>query len=293
MIGAIQRYTQPVLGDGVTKAFAYLWRIFAASDLKAYVAHTLQPALAYVVTGVGALGGTVVFNVAPPDGQEVQIFDASPTSQLHTYTEGGTFPAESHENGLDRGTAVDWQLRELLERRIGYGDPTVLPLLRNLEFPQPAASQLIGWNSTKDGLVNHPSAINQVSSLPDEGAVRRLQSPVHLLNTTDDVPQLITTGLVPDGAQLDQLMAAVTIEPGASRGLTGWNLGTVRAYQRFARGKALTVGTETTASEIVAYAVESSAGGLEAVITADAGHWDTVGQFAVTATYRIFVVPTS
>ena len=64
------------------------------------------------------------------------------------------------------------------------------------------------------------------------------------------------------------------------------------AFQRFARGKALTVGTVTNAGEAINYVVEPAPSGLEAVITADAGGpHDAVGRYIVTAVYEFYAVP--
>jgi hypothetical protein len=108
----------------------------------------------------------------------------------------------------------------------------------------------------------------------------------------DNQTQLTTSGLVPAGSHLLHLMAHVAIQPGNTRSIVSWSLGTVSAFQRFARGKSLPVGTVTNAGEAINYVVEPAPSGLEAVITADAGGpFDTVGEFIVTAIYQFYAVP--
>ncbi len=126
----------------------------------------------------------------------------------------------------------------------------------------------------------------------DNGGVVLSQRTTQAVVTIDDAIQLTTTGLVTPGGSLTQLMAYVDIQPGSSRGLASWSLGTPSATQRFGRGKLLTVGTKTVASDVVGYEVEPAPSGLEAVITAPIGTpFDSVGRFIVTAVYELYVVP--
>jgi len=61
----------------------------------------------YTVTNAGNdLGGNVVFNTAPADGNTVFIRRSLPITQLTDYVENDPFPAESHEDALDKLTML-------------------------------------------------------------------------------------------------------------------------------------------------------------------------------------------
>ena len=91
-------------GDGLTVIFAYTFKIFAKTDLLVYDAGELQTVdVDYTVSGMGEEdGGNVTFVAAPADGNLVEIIREMPLKQLTDYIEGGKFPSESHEYGLDK-----------------------------------------------------------------------------------------------------------------------------------------------------------------------------------------------
>jgi len=71
-------------------------------------------------------------------------------TQETDYVENDPFPAEVHEEALDKLCMADQQLQEQIDRSI-KADPTSDD---DLTLPQPSASKLIGWNSDGDGLEN-------------------------------------------------------------------------------------------------------------------------------------------
>jgi hypothetical protein len=110
------------LGNGVTTAFAYTNLIFAASDLKVYLAGVPQTA-GYTVSGVGvAGGGAVTFAAAPALGASVLIVRDVPATQDIDYVANDAFRAETHERGLDKLTVLIQQLKAALARTIRAPD---------------------------------------------------------------------------------------------------------------------------------------------------------------------------
>ena len=115
-------------GNGSTTQFAYGYKIFADSDLIVIIrtdstgAETVKTLTThYTVAGAGdASGGSITFTSGntPASGQTVVIIREVPQTQAIDYIANDPFPAESHEEGLDRGTMTTQQVQEELNRSI-------------------------------------------------------------------------------------------------------------------------------------------------------------------------------
>ena len=114
-------------GNGSTTAFAYTFKIFANTDLQVIIrsstgTETVKTLTThYTVSGVGdASGGNVTFTTGntPASGETVVIRRAVPQTQAIDYIANDPFPAESHEEGLDRATMTTQQVQEELDRSI-------------------------------------------------------------------------------------------------------------------------------------------------------------------------------
>ena len=112
-------------GDGSTTTFAYAFKIFADADLTVILrsaagTETVQTLTTnYTVTNAGnASGGNVVFVTAPASGVTVVIRRNMAQTQSTDYTANDPFPAESHEDALDRLTFIAQQQQEEVDRSI-------------------------------------------------------------------------------------------------------------------------------------------------------------------------------
>jgi hypothetical protein len=113
-------------GDGTTTIFAYTYKVFDEGDLSvilrdvATATETVQAINTdYSVSGVGdAGGGNVTFVTAPASGKTVFIKRASAQTQTTDYTPNDPFPAEAHENALDKLTFLVQEVNEELDRAI-------------------------------------------------------------------------------------------------------------------------------------------------------------------------------
>ena len=112
-------------GNGSTTVFAYAFKIFAEADLKVIVrsstgTETTKTLNAdYTVSGVGVTsGGNVTFGSAPASGETVLIRREAALTQTTDYTANDPFPAEDHENALDKLTFHTQQQQEELDRLI-------------------------------------------------------------------------------------------------------------------------------------------------------------------------------
>jgi hypothetical protein len=114
-------------GDGSTATFTYTFKIFANSDLQVIIRSALGTETVktltthYTVTGAGsASGGDITFTAGniPASGETVVLRRAIPQTQAIDYIANDPFPAESHEEGLDRATMAIQQLQEEVDRAI-------------------------------------------------------------------------------------------------------------------------------------------------------------------------------
>ena len=114
-------------GNDSTTEFAYTFKIFADTDLQVIIRSstgtetTKTLTTHYTVSGAGdASGGNVTFTSGntPATGQTVVIRRGVPQTQAIDYIANDPFPAESHEEGLDRATMTTQQVQEELDRSI-------------------------------------------------------------------------------------------------------------------------------------------------------------------------------
>ena len=113
-------------GDSSTVAFSYTFKIFDEDDIavilrdNATATETVQSITTnYTVSGVGnAGGGTVTFVTAPATGKTVLLRRESAQTQTTDYTPNDPFPAEAHEDALDKLTFLVQEVQEELDRSI-------------------------------------------------------------------------------------------------------------------------------------------------------------------------------
>ena len=114
-------------GNGSTTTFNYTFKITDQDDLEVIIrastgTETVKTITThYTVTGVGnAGGGTVVFTAGniPITGETIVIRRATPQTQATDYLANDPFPAESHEDALDKLTSITQELQEEVDRSI-------------------------------------------------------------------------------------------------------------------------------------------------------------------------------
>lgn len=114
-------------GDGSTTTFSYTFKIFQDSDIQVIIRSangtetTKTITTHYTVTGAGnSGGGSVIFTSGniPTSTQTVVLRRNIPQTQAIDYIANDPFPAESHEEGLDRATMAIQQLQEEVTRSI-------------------------------------------------------------------------------------------------------------------------------------------------------------------------------
>lgn len=146
--------------------YAYTNKILSENDLTVYVDDVLQTlSTHYTVSGVGeAAGGNVVFLVAPAAASVVLITkDGVEFTQETDYVENDAFPAESHENALDKLTNIAQKIWDYTRRSIKL---PITSSLTDIELPTPEANKVIGWNAAADKLQN--LALTGFGAISDE-----------------------------------------------------------------------------------------------------------------------------
>ncbi len=164
-------------GDGSTKAFSASFLIFEDSDIEVFVDATKQTlGTDYTVSGAGAPPGfTVTFTTAPASGTTVTIKRALPLTQLVDYLANDPFPAETHEQALDRLTMIAQQLSERLDRAPQLKETTTTSGLP-LTFPEPGTEgEAVGWDSSGKltNLASITAGITTAISSPSKGQILR------------------------------------------------------------------------------------------------------------------------
>ena len=146
-------------GDGSTSAFSYTFKIFANSDLQVIIrsstgAETVKTITThYTVSGAGdANGGSVTFTSEniPASGETVVIRRAVPQTQSIDYIANDPFPAESHEEGLDRSMMTIQQMQEELDRSFKVSRTNTISSSEFTDNASTRASKTLGFDSSGD-----------------------------------------------------------------------------------------------------------------------------------------------
>ena len=143
-------------GDGSTAAFNYTFKIFADSDLQVIIrsstgVETVKTITThYTVSGAGdANGGSVTFTSGniPASGETVVLRRAVPQTQAIDYIANDPFPAESHEEGLDRSMMTIQQIQEELDRTIKLSRTNTMTSTEFTNSATDRAGKVLGFDS--------------------------------------------------------------------------------------------------------------------------------------------------
>ena len=121
--------TNTYTGDGTTTAFSFTFEILETTDIKVIVVTTATGVESvrsigtgstnYAVTGTGNVnGGTVTFVTAPTASETVFLMRNMAFTQPTDYRTNDPFPAETHENALDRMALQIQQVSRRLDRAL-------------------------------------------------------------------------------------------------------------------------------------------------------------------------------
>lgn len=145
-------------GNGSTTVFAYTFKIFADGDLTVTLRAAdgseteLTLTTHYTVSGAGDdAGGNVTIITPPATGETLVMVRQLDLLQETDYVENDPFPAETHEEALDRACMMIQQLNEIMGRCLKLA---ISSSYSAIEIPDPESQYFLRWKSTLDGLEN-------------------------------------------------------------------------------------------------------------------------------------------
>ena len=116
---------------------------------------TLANGTDYTVSGGNGSTGTVTATTAPASTVQLIIRRTTTETQETDYVENDPFPAESHEDALDRLTLIAQEASEADSRTLQF--PVSYTGGASNLFPEPIASTVIQWNAAANALEGGPT----------------------------------------------------------------------------------------------------------------------------------------
>ena len=157
-------------GDGSQTTFVYGYKIFADSDIKVIIrsatgTETVKTITThYTVTGAGSSsGGNVVFTSGniPTNTETVVLIRDVPQTQAIDYIANDPFPAETHEEGLDRATMTTQQIQEELDRSIKISRTNTMSSTEFTVGATARASKVLGFDASGELTVTQELGTNR------------------------------------------------------------------------------------------------------------------------------------
>ena len=143
-------------GDGTTDTFVYQFKIFAKGDILVIIRSSTGTETTkaidtdYTLTGIGnASGGSVVFESGkiPTATETVVLYRNVPQTQAIDYIANDPFPAETHEEGLDRATMTIQQMQDELDRSFKVSKTNIISSSEFTDNATTRASKTLGFDS--------------------------------------------------------------------------------------------------------------------------------------------------
>ena len=157
-------------GNGSQTTFVYGYKIFADTDIKVIIrsaagTETVKSLTThYTVTGAGsASGGNVVFTSGniPTNTETVVLIRNVPQTQAIDYIANDPFPAETHEEGLDRATMTTQQVQEELDRSIKISRTNTMTSTEFTVGATDRASKVLGFDANGELTVTQELGTNR------------------------------------------------------------------------------------------------------------------------------------
>ena len=230
-------------GNGSTTTFAYQFKILQDSDLQVIIRSsngtetTKSLSTHYTVTGAGGNSGTVVFTSGniPVNGETVVIRRNIPQTQVIDYIANDPFPAETHEEGLDRGTLVAQQISEEADRSIKLSRTNTMASTEFTVGATDRANKILSFDSAGElAVASELGSFKGNWSASTSYAVRDMvkdtsTNNIFMANTahTSSGSQPLTSNT--DAAKWDLIVDAATATSAASTATTQAGIATTKA----------------------------------------------------------------
>ena len=275
-------------GNGSNDTFVYGFKIFADTDLEVIIrsatgTETIKTLTThYTVTGAGsASGGNVVFTSGniPTGTETVVVRREVPQTQAIDYIANDPFPAESHEEGLDRATMTIQQLQEEVNRSIKLSATNTMTSTEFTVGATDRANKVLAFDSSGEIAVTQELGTYKGTSATTTTAAYAIRDIVKGSTTAQLNNIYICIQASPVGTALtnisywvlivDAVSAATSATAAAASATTSGNSATASANSASASASsATTSGNSATASANSATAAASSA--TDAAASADA-----------------------
>ena len=262
-------------GNGTLDTFNYTFKIFANTDIQVIIrdanaTETVKTLTThYTVTGAGSgSGGTVVFTSGniPTNTETVVLRRALPQTQSIDYIANDAFPAESHEEGLDRSMMAIQQLQEEVNRSIKLSRTNTMNTTEFAIGDTDRAGKIFGFDSNGELVVSQELGTFKGNwSASTTYAARDIvkdtsTNNIFLCNTahTSSGSQPLTTNT--DSAKWDLLVDAASATTSASTATTQAGIATTKASEASASASAaLTSENNAETAETNAETAEANA----------------------------------
>ena len=162
-------------GDGSNDEFPYDFKIFDDDDITVIIrtdstgAETVKTKTThYAVSGVGsASGGNVTFTSGniPASGETVVLIRNTARTQLTDYVANDPFPADSHEDALDKLTFITQELEEQLGRSLKVSQTNVIATSEFTADATARANKILGFDGSGDLVVTEGKVDTVTSSV--------------------------------------------------------------------------------------------------------------------------------
>ena len=276
-------------GNGSTTNFAYQFRILEDTDLLVIIRTNSTGAEAtktllthYTVAGAGdASGGSITFTAGniPASGETVVIRRNVPQTQAIDYIANDPFPAETHEEGLDRSTMVAQQVAEESNRSIKLSRTNTMTSTEFTVGATDRAGKILAFDSSGEISVTQELGTYQGTDATTTTAAYAIRDMIksttagQLNNVYICIADSVIGDLLTDTDHfellVDAVSAATSATAAASSATTAGNSATASANSATASANsATTSGNSATASANSATASANSA--TAAAASADA-----------------------
>lgn len=231
-------------GNGSTTNFAYQFKILQDSDLTVIIRSSTGTETVkslsthYTVAGAGdASGGSITFTSGntPASGETVVIRRNVPQTQAIDYIANDPFPAETHEEGLDRATMVAQQVSEEADRSIKLSRTNTMTSTEFTVGATDRANKILSFDSAGElAVASELGSFKGNWSASTSYAVRDMvkdtsTNNIFMANTahTSSGSQPLTSNT--DAAKWDLIVDAATATSAASTATTQAGIATTKA----------------------------------------------------------------
>ena len=290
-------------GNGTLDTFNYTFKIFADADIQVIIRNTAGAETVktltthYTVTGAGAAnGGTIVFTSGniPTATETVVLRRALPQTQSIDYIANDAFPAESHEEGLDRSMMAVQQLQEEVDRSIKLSRTNTMTSTEFTIGDTDRAGKVFGFDSAGELVVTQELGTFKGSwSASTIYAARDIvkdtsTNNIFLANIghTSSGSQPLTTNT--DSAKWDLLVDAASATTASTTATTQAGIATTKAGEASASASAALTSENNSATSETNSANSATASANSATASANSATASAGSASAAAASFDLF-----